>query len=120
MPLGDRTGPGGLGPMTGRAAGYCAGYTVPGYMNSVPRRAFGFGRGFGRGLGRGMGRGFAWRRAGYAWGDDYGYTPLYPVYPERISAEEETGMLAEQAKALEEELKIIKNRLKELESEVKK
>jgi len=36
MPLGDRTGPAGLGPMTGRAAGYCAGYPVPGYMNPIP------------------------------------------------------------------------------------
>jgi hypothetical protein len=32
MPRGDGTGPGGMGPMTGRAAGYCAGYNVPGYM----------------------------------------------------------------------------------------
>jgi len=33
MPWGDGTGPLGLGPMTGRAAGFCAGYPVPGYMN---------------------------------------------------------------------------------------
>jgi len=80
MPFGDRTGPAGLGPMTGRAAGFCAGYPVPGYMNSaigkagfygvygygIPyagrtnpwlRRGFGFGRGFGRGWGRGRGGG---------------------------------------------------------------
>jgi len=43
MPLGDGTGPRGLGPMTGRAAGYCAGYPVPGYMNPIP--GFGYGRG---------------------------------------------------------------------------
>ena len=90
MPWGDGTGPAGMGPMTGRAAGYCAGYPVPGYMNptvgwggypmapygSVPyggvmspgyRRApygvapRGFG-GFGRGWGFGFGRGLAWRR----------------------------------------------------------
>jgi hypothetical protein len=29
MPRGDGTGPGGLGPMTGRAAGFCAGYPAP-------------------------------------------------------------------------------------------
>ena len=84
MPHGDGTGPAGLGPMTGRAAGFCAGYSVPGYMNPVARRAgfysyvrsavgqfgaglsgyrvpyynrrFGLGRGFGRGRGRGCGR----------------------------------------------------------------
>jgi len=33
LPRGDGTGPGGRGPMTARAAGYCAGYSVPGYMN---------------------------------------------------------------------------------------
>ena len=38
MPAGNGTGPLGLGPMTGRAAGYCAGYSMPGYMNSVAGR----------------------------------------------------------------------------------
>ena len=33
MPWGDGTGPAGLGPMTGRAAGYCAGFNVPSYLN---------------------------------------------------------------------------------------
>lgn len=33
MPRGDGTGPAGQGPMTGRAAGYCAGYNSPGYAN---------------------------------------------------------------------------------------
>jgi len=31
MPRGDRTGPDGRGPMTGRGAGYCSGSTTPGY-----------------------------------------------------------------------------------------
>ena len=35
MPLGDGTGPRGFGPMTGRGAGYCTVYQVPGYMNPV-------------------------------------------------------------------------------------
>ena len=52
MPGGDGTGPMGMGPMTGRAAGYCAGNQVPGYV-STPG---GGGRGFGGGGGRG-GRG---------------------------------------------------------------
>jgi len=41
MPFGDGTGPAGLGPMTGRAAGFCAGYPMPGYMNPMLGR-FGF------------------------------------------------------------------------------
>jgi len=40
MPWGDRTGPMGYGPMTGRGAGLCAGYPAPGHTNP------GFGRGF--------------------------------------------------------------------------
>jgi hypothetical protein len=110
MPLGDRTGPAGLGPMTGRGAGYCAGYSVPGYMNPGP----------GRGFGRGWGRGFGWRQAGYAYGANYGYSAPYPAYPERISPEQEANMLAEQAKALGDELEAVKKRIKELEAETKK
>jgi hypothetical protein len=38
MPRGDKTGPEGAGPTTGRGAGYCAGYDAPGYANPVPGR----------------------------------------------------------------------------------
>ena len=55
MPFGDGTGPMGMGPMTGRGAGYCAGFNMPGYANSLPGRP---GIGLGRGMGRGMGRGY--------------------------------------------------------------
>jgi hypothetical protein len=45
MPFGNGTGPAGLGPMTGRAAGFCAGYSVPGYINPFMGRTgyYGFG-----------------------------------------------------------------------------
>ena len=46
MPRGDGTGPMGMGPMTGRGAGFCAGFAVPGYANPI-----GYGFGFGRGRG---------------------------------------------------------------------
>jgi len=45
MPFGDGTGPAGLGPMTGRAAGFCAGFGVPGYMNPFAGRAGLYGAG---------------------------------------------------------------------------
>ncbi len=62
MPGGDRTGPLGLGPRTGRGLGYCSGYGRPGFMTRFFGR-FGFaGRGWGRGAGRGRGRGRGWRR----------------------------------------------------------
>ncbi|NLX93180.1 MAG: DUF5320 domain-containing protein [Clostridiales bacterium] len=38
MPTGDGTGPNGLGPMTGRGAGYCAGSHQPGYLNTWGKR----------------------------------------------------------------------------------
>jgi hypothetical protein len=38
MPFGDGTGPRGMGPMTGRGAGYCAGYNQPGYSGAIPAR----------------------------------------------------------------------------------
>jgi hypothetical protein len=68
MPAGDRTGPRGIGPRSGRAAGYCAGFEMPGYANP------GFGRGFGVGFGRGPGfggrgvGGRGWRHRSYATG----------------------------------------------------
>ena len=49
MPRGDGTGPMGMGPMTGRAAGYCAGYPVPGYMNPTPGYGYGGAPAFGYG-----------------------------------------------------------------------
>ena len=60
MPRGDGSGPMGMGPMTGRAAGYCAGFGMPGFANAPLGWGYGRGYGWGRGLGRGfgMGRGF--------------------------------------------------------------
>jgi hypothetical protein len=47
MPFGDGTGPRGMGPMTGRRAGYCAGFGQPGFANPLPGRGW-FGFGWGR------------------------------------------------------------------------
>ena len=57
MPRGDRTGPEGEGPLTGRQLGYGAGYDSPGYA-----KAFAHNRG-GRAGNRGWGRarGFFWQ-----------------------------------------------------------
>lgn len=38
MPGGDGTGPMGLGPMTGRGAGYCTSSPFPGFTNPIPGR----------------------------------------------------------------------------------
>ena len=129
MPRGDGTGPGGLGPMTGRAAGYCAGYSVPGFMNPSGGR-LGLGFGYGRGLGRGYGRGYG-RGMGRGYGR--GFWPAYPYpmtppptaygggfYQPSIEPKQEMEMLAEEAKALKEELEAINKRITELEETKKK
>jgi len=119
MPGGDGTGPGGMGPMTGRAAGYCAGYPVPGYMNPVGGRGYGgWGRGF-RGGGFGRGRGFGWAGAGYgmpAWGGaanpDVPYAgPFAPA----VTAEQELDGLKQQAEYFQNALDGISKRIEELE-----
>ncbi len=56
MAGGDRTGPRGDGPKTGRGMGFCEGFDAPGTMSTR-----GAGRGFGDARGRGMGRGRRWR-----------------------------------------------------------
>lgn len=129
MPAGDRTGPRGMGPMTGRRAGYCAGYDTPGYANPVPARGFGMGRGGGW-FGRGGGRG--WRHWYYATGlpgwARYGHAPAwgapppptaYHQYPYGTppTAEQETEFLKAQAEWLQEQLDAISKRIAELEQE---
>ncbi len=126
MPRGDCTGPWGLGPMSGRGAGCCAGYPVPGYMNPASRAGFGFGfgRGRGRGWGRGLGRGWGlgW---GAAWHWGAGFHP-YPggaihgpwgPWPGAPGAVSESEFLKEQAAALKDQLNQIQKRLDELEQE---
>lgn len=119
--------------MTGRAAGYCAGYGTPGYMNPyVGGRGLGFGfgrgRGFGRGYGRGMrGRGFYGNP--YAGAVPYAGYPAYPAYPDaavdpygvwQATPKQEMEMLQSQADVLSEQLSGIKKRISELEKEAGK
>ena len=97
MPFGDGTGPRGMGSMTGRGAGYCAGFGGPGFANPVPGRGwFGFGLGwrrqyghpyprrYGAGIPR-AGYGYPYYGGGYApfHGRPYGYpaAPFAAVWP---------------------------------------
>jgi hypothetical protein len=112
MPGRDRTGPLGFGPRTGRAAGYCARYPAPGYMNPT------FGRGFGRGGGRGRRNRYyatgltGWQRAAYG-------MPYAVLYPPADAGEQELAALKRQAEYLENDMNSIKKRIEELEKEVK-
>ena len=126
MPGGDGTGPAGMGPMTGRAAGYCAGYPTPGFANPVPGRgAWGWGRGRG-GWGRrnwfhatGL---TGWQRAATGYpafgGVPYG-APYTGAYTQTASREQEMEMLKGQAEYFEDALQGIKERIEELEAKSK-
>lgn len=103
MPGGDRTGPLGFGPMSGRAAGWCAGFGAPGYMNRYSGRFWG-GRGFGRGFGMGRGMGNRWRM----FAPFYSYGVPYPP-------QDEAEMLRQEAQHLEASLEEINKRLTQLE-----
>jgi len=116
MPLGDGTGPAGLGPMTGRAAGYCAGYSVPGYMNPIPGRGY---------WGRGLRGGFVptYGAVPYGMYGMSGYPGYYPYgapVPPTITKEQELDALKSQAEYFENTLKGIQERIEELQTETKK
>ena len=118
MPSGDRTGPEGFGPRTGRALGYCSGYDSPGYTKGIPRGGRGFGRGYGRGFGRG--RGFRNRRFWYR--DYYPEPNNEPTSGNRLnysepSKDEEKKYLEDTIKTLEEDLKSMRKRLDALSNE---
>jgi hypothetical protein len=112
MPRGDRTGPVGMGPMTGRGAGYCAGYGVPGFANPGFGCGFGFGRGGGRGFGGG---GWGRRNRFYAtgvpgWAGFGGHAAPY----QKPDPDFEKQALKSEAKAVRAELEAIDKRLAEL------
>jgi hypothetical protein len=120
MPGGDRTGPMGMGPMTGRAAGYCASYPIPGYMNPYGGRL-----GLGFGWGRGRGRGFGWRRIGFPYGamayaPNGGALPYADPYALYDTEEKEIEVLQSQSKLLQDELSAINKRISEIEAKEKK
>lgn len=101
MPGGDGTGPMGRGPMSGRAAGTCAGFGMPGSANPAPGRGFGMGFGRGRGAGgRGpVGGGRGWRNMFFATG-----LPGWMRFGDQ-------QVLKTQVEALQSELDFIKKRL---------
>ena len=105
MPGGDRTGPNGMGPMSGRGAGFCSGFGRPGWAN----RFGGWGRGF---FGGRRGGGFGFRGA---WG---GYAP-YAV-PQDYAAgpvSDEKQWLEERTRQLENELEQLRRRMDAMNTE---
>ncbi len=123
MPRGNGTGPMGMGPMTGRGAGYCAGFGQPGYGTPGPGRGIAFGRGCGRGFGRGFGwRAWGYRGAGFRNPEQGAVAPGASAYAgpwgaRQVTREEELDYLRGQAGMLKEELDAISGRMRDLEGE---
>jgi hypothetical protein len=112
MPRGDRTGPNGQGPMTGRGRGYCSGSDAPGIDAPGPGRGSGVGGGWGRGMGRGRGR----RNLFFATGLP-GWLRFGPFRADQTPGPDgEKQILENQAQALQSQLDRIRQRLDDLES----
>jgi hypothetical protein len=121
MPQGDKTGPNGDGPMTGRQAGTCAEGNEPGYANSRPRRTGG--RRGGGGGNRGRGGGLRQRRRmGRGRGRQFDSTARDPYDDESVTgtrqdaAGEEIDTLVADVRHLGAVLERIQGRLDELEA----
>ncbi len=115
MPRGDRTGPTGIGPMSGRGAGYCAGFDMPGFANRA------FGRSFGAGFERIRGRGF---RGHYGWRNMFWATGLpgwmrrgsFYGAGQKMDPNSKKQLLKYQEDILQSQLDMIRERLSELDS----
>ncbi len=127
MPFGNGTGPAGMGPMTGRAAGYCAGYSRPGYMNQYGGRGYGYG--FGRG-GHGYRNWYyatgltGWQRRATEYPVNAPYAPpnfgaAYPYSP-NVSKEQQIDMLKRQAEYFENALDDLRKQIDDLERQSQK
>jgi hypothetical protein len=124
MPAGDRTGPAGMGPMTGRGAGFCAGYSGPGFAN--PAWGRGGGRGWGRGGGGGGGGGWRHRHWYHAtgmpgwqrtWMDGPAYAPVASAtFGPVVTREQELEALKNQANYFERALEDLRGRIQDVES----
>lgn len=123
MPGGDGTGPMGQGPMTGRAAGYCAGSATPGFTNPSPGQGY-WGRGRGGG-GWGRRNWFyatgltGWQRAGMGGPGFAGPGSYAAPFAPAMTQQHEVDMLKGQAEYFEDALDGIKKRIVELEAKTK-
>jgi hypothetical protein len=113
MPAGDKTGPTGTGPNTGRGLGYCTKHTHPGfaYSRSGSEKSPDDGRRSGTGRGR-RNRFCTSSRDSY---NDAARTQATPYHPGRSLHEEWEG-LQEDIKRTDEVLKEMKRRISEIEA----
>ena len=115
MPHGDKTGPRGQGPMTGRGARFCSVSTVPGSMNP----------GSGRGMGRGGCGGRGWRNLFHATGPQCwqpaseASAAVPPVVFTPTVDQQQITALEDQTESLQKTLNEMQKRIEELEAKRK-
>jgi len=116
MPNGDRTGPAGLGPMTGKAAGRCTGNQAPGNANTIG--------GGGRRVGRDRG-GHGWRNVLNAIGltgwqraavGSSAFGSQQAAGAEEIK-KQELNILKQQAETVEQQMKQLRKQIEKYEAE---
>lgn len=95
MPGGDRTGPLGMGPMSGRGAGLCGGVQATGYLNRC-------------GLGRGRGFRRMFQMTGEPGWMRYGYPAAQAAYEASF---DEKDFLTRQKEVLQEQLRHLEKKL---------
>ena len=97
MPRGDRTGPSGEGPKTGRGMGYCTGNKHPGFMTMHPDWSAGFGRRF---------------RGGYGFRGGFGFRHGYGnYYPGNMAGISEKTLIENEIRILKDQLSVLEDRL---------
>ena len=103
MPYGDRKGPAGFGPRTGRGLGFCNNYDSPGFTNR-----FSGGMGLGRGYGNNF-RGGGGRMQGQRFQESWGQPSVYnqPI--------DEKTFLNNEIEVLNKNLETMKKRLEEID-----
>lgn len=102
-----------MGPMTGRGAGYCAGYPVPGSANpGMAARGFA-GRGSGAGWG-GRGRRNMFYATGLPGWARAGDAPAWGAPPAAPTREQEVEALKAEADQIKDALDNINHRIDEL------
>ncbi|MDD3969198.1 MAG: DUF5320 family protein [Proteiniphilum sp.] len=136
MPTGDRTGPMGQGPRTGRARGFCSGFDAPGYEDGLYRnrgwgagrnqptrlgrrgavtRGAGFGRGAGTGRVAGIGQGYSADRL-YSFGLLLSELIQHVPWQDILHKRDEMEGLKTEAKKLKRSNEELEEKLRKLES----
>ena len=116
MPYGDRTGPEGTGPRSGRGLGFCTGFNSPGFTKGTPR---------GKGNARGRGRGRRFRtkadvnpreipRSRNNVSNQYSANNNLNQFRNNLTREEEIEGLKRYAEDLKNELKQVEKRIENL------